>query len=341
MKYILNAVLLISILSCSNNHDKNTIQNSNELNNQLTSQPKVDSFKMNYLFKEDDVYRYKITTLSTTSQEILSDSSLYTASKQKVEYSIKLSVEKVDTVGNAKINIIVESIDVNGSVNGQEVVYNSRLIQSTQERMMFAHYEAIKKKRFSIDITNTGDVIKIYNSEAIVEELLVIQQQSNNTTAKQKLELNENFVVSVLRPLSEQIFRNFPEENVSVNYSWNDKYFSQYALFQIENIATFQIIDVSSENTDSIVSINASLAINWKGENKATENGMSFYFHPPVVSGNGSIQFNKKQGLISYSNTSTNMQMETDISGVDQKNTPFKAKRTDNTTNTNIVELIN
>ncbi len=340
MKSIVLLIFLVIFISCSDNKDKtnSTINDTSKVNSNLIVPPISDSFYMNYKFKKGDLLNYRITTISTSSQEILSDSVITTISRQNVVYNVKLKVAELDSAKNAKINVLVESIFVDGDINGQKMNYNSNLIQSSQERMIFGQYEAIKKKQFSVILSKHGEILNIYNIDAILNELLDIQQQKNLTTA-QKNEIRENLVVSVLKPLSEQIFRKFPSKKISKNYSWVDKYYSQFALFQIENIASFQIQDVQEKDNDSTIIIGAGLSINWIGDNKTSENGMNFYFYDPVVSGEGKINFDKNLGLITYSNTSTRMQMETDIDGVDETGKSFKAKRTDNTKNTNVVEL--
>ena len=342
MKKLIALLLFITLLACSDKTENKTTseETSQKINSKLVTPPKVDGFLLRYNFKKGDIYKYKITTLSSSSQDLDSDTLISTRADQKVEYSIKLNVENVDSSKIAKINILVESIIVTGIINGEEINYDSKYIFSSQERVMFAQYEAIKKKRFTIDITGNGEILKIYNTNSIIAEILSIQQQTNKVSAQQRKELSENFSNSSLRPLTEQIFRKFPSEKVTINYSWSDSYYSQFALFQIENIATFQLTDIETLDNDSTIIFSAGLSINFVGEHTSSEQGMNFYFYDPVVSGSGTIKFSKSSGLVEYSNTSTNMEMETDIDGVDQNQKPFKAKRTDNTTNTNIVELV-
>lgn len=342
MKKLIAFFLFFTLFACSNKNDIKTTseKTSTKVNSKLVAPPKADGFYINYNFSKGDIFKYKINTLSSSSQELVSDSLVTTKTELKVEYRVKLTVENVDTSQIAKIDILIESIIVSGLFNGQEISYNSKYIFGSQERMMFVQYEAIKKKKYTIDINSNGEILKIYNTEKIIAEFLLIQQKASSVSAQQRKELNDEFITSSLRPLSEQIFRIFPSEKVSVNYSWNEKYYSEFALFKIENIATFQLTDVDTSDSDSIIVINAGLSINFVGEHTASEQGMDFFFYDPVVSGGGIIKFNKSKGLIVYSETSTSMEMETDISGTDQDQTPIKAKRTDNTSNTNIVELV-
>jgi len=333
--------LAILLFACSDKKENNSSSNiaTLKIDSTLTKTPIADQFKLRYKFKKNDLYKYKITTLSTNSQELLTDTALVTTSKQRVEYNLELKVESVDSFNVSQIDIFIKSITVNGDVNGNNILYDSKYILSTKERMMFSQYEALKNQHFKISITNYGDILKVYSTNSILNELLAIQQQKN-ITKKQKAELNDNFITSALHPLAEQIFRKLPKDDISINYSWNEKYYSQFALFQIENIASFQIKEVNIENGDSVITISAGLSINYIGEHTANQQGMSFYFYDPVVSGGGTIKFNKSLGLVTVSKTSTNMEMVTDITGVDAQQKEFTAKRTDNTSNTNVVKLL-
>jgi len=342
MKKITTLLLFVIVFACSDVKENKTSNDEtlSKVNSKLVTPPKSDGFFIRYRFKKGDIYNYKITTIASNSQELISDTVGNTLANQKVEYIVKLDVEDIDSSKIAKINVFIESIIVASEINGQEVNYDSKYIYGSQERVMFAQYEAIKKKRYTIALTNYGEILKIYNTNSIIKEILSIQQQTGPLTNQQRNELTSNFSNSILRALSEQIFRKFPTEKVSINYSWSESYNSQYALFQIENIASFQLVDLLTAENDSVAIFNAGLSINFVGEHSGSEQGLNFYFYDPVVSGNGAIKFSKTRGLILHSETSSSMEMETDIEGIDQNQSPIKAKRTDITKNINIVELI-
>jgi len=176
--------------------------------------------------------------------------------------------------------------------------------------------------------------------EDIIGELLDIQQQSDKITIEQKKTLAQIFKDAAIRPLSEQIFRKFPTEPIAINTNWDDRYYTKFAMFDIENIASFQIKNVEQIDQDSIVTVSAGLSINWAGSHEATDQGVKYYFYDPIVSGSGLITFNKTNGLISRSETSTSMQLVIDMEGFDSTQKSVKGKRTDNTVNKNLIELL-
>ena len=82
MKYKFLIILFLILISCSEKKEKtvNLESDSVAINSNLVQAPRADSFNMEYNFKLGDVYNYRITTISTTSQEILSDSTITTSS---------------------------------------------------------------------------------------------------------------------------------------------------------------------------------------------------------------------------------------------------------------------
>ena len=336
-------ILLVFFVSCSQkenktNSDLDTLQ---KVNTNLITAPKADGFYLKYRFKKNDKLQYRITTISDNNQQINADTMISTVSHQNVQYLTDLFVKEIDNNQNAIIDFTIKSIISEGTINGEKITYDSKYIFSTQERMMFAQYEAIKNKTFTLKIAESGEILDIFNMEEITDELLNIQQQTEQITIEQKQTLIQNFKDAAIRPLSQQLFRHFPSKQISVNYNWEDKYYTKFAVFDIENIASYQVKKVDAETNDSLVTISAGLSINWMGSHEATDQGVKYYFYDPIVSGSGLITFNKTKGLITHSETSSSLEFVMDMEGYDAAQKLIKGKRTDLTVNKNIIELLN
>jgi hypothetical protein len=334
-------VLIFTSCSVKNKTDNNSPeQNVQAINNKILTPQTGGEFFLKYNLHSGKKIRYKIVTTSNNYQELIADSTIRSEASQKVEYIISVKTIEVSDTDKTKLNFYVESIKATGNINGQKINYDSKYIQSTQERLIFAQYEAIKKKSFSIDIDKTGEILKLYNTKKMTDELISIQETGTKMTSNQKKELAKNFIDVALRPLAKQIFQKFPDKKVSINSTWNENYLSQLASFQIENVVTYTIADIVKRNKDSVIVINAALSTNWRGNHTASEKGMNFYFYDPIISGSGIVKFNKTIGLITYSETTTKMELSTDITGTDLNGKFIKGKRTDNSSNTNITQLL-
>jgi len=342
MKIKVLLLLLVFVASCSNDEKKSSdnLDIPKKVNENLVSVPKTDSFLLRYKFKKNQKLKYKITTVSESNQQIETDSVISTVTKQNVEYLLSLIVRDNDSKNNWIIDFTMNSIKSEGTINGENISYESKYIYSTQERMIFAQYEALKNKTFSLKVSERGEVLEIFNMKEITNELIDIQQQSDKITIEQKKLLVQNFKDAAIRPLSEQLFRKFPTEAIGVNSNWDDRYYTKFAMFDIENIASFQIKNMEQIDEDSLVTVSAGLSINWTGSHEATDQGVKYYFYDPIVSGNGLITFNKTNGVIARSETSTSMQIVIDMEGFDATQKLVKGKRTDHTVNKNLVELI-
>ena len=342
MKLILLLAISFLLVSCAkeeNPKEKSSKANT-KLNSELLLTPKAERFELRYKFKKNDSFNYKITTLSQTNQQVEADSIISTVTEQTITYLVNLRVKEIDDKGNYIISWKINSIKSDGNINGERISYDSKYIFSTQERMMFAQFEAIKGKTFTTRISKIGEILNIYDLNSIVDELIDIQKSKENVTKEIKAQLTQQFKEAALFPLVEQIFRQFPEEPVGINSYWDKRFNTKFAMFDIENIASFEIKDVKVLETDSIVSVSAGLSINWLGSHEATDQGVKYYFYDPIVSGSGLITFNKSKGLVTHSETLTNMQQIMEMEGLDASQQLIKGKRTDNSSNKNTIELI-
>lgn len=343
MKVTLLFLLLVLFSSCSQKENKSNskVDTLHRVNENLTTSPNITGFTLKYKFNKGDKLKYRISTISESSQQIDADTIISTVTHQNVQYLVDLFVKDIDYEHNLIIDFTIKSINSKGTINGENILYDSKYIFSTQERIMFAQYEAVKNKTFTLKISEGGEILDIFNIEDIIEELLSIQQQNEQITIEQKQALIQNFKNAAIRPLSQQIFRKFPSKQIAVNSNWQDKYYTKFAMFDIENIASYEVKNLDTDNNDSLVTISAGLSINWMGNHEATDQGVKYYFYDPIVSGSGIITFNKTKGIITHSETSSSLEFVMDMEGYDSAQNLIKGKRTDLTVNKNIIELLN
>ncbi|MEN8192878.1 MAG: DUF6263 family protein [Bacteroidota bacterium] len=337
--YLLLAIVFGACSQQKEDKSKTQLDTTQSVNSNLITTPEADRVKLRYKFKRNDELNYKLTTISENNQQIEGDSTIIMNTSQNVNYLVNLKVKRIDENKNAVIDFTIRSIISEGTINGEKIIYDSKYIYSTQERIMFAQYEAIKRKTFTIIVSELGEIVDIKELDSIVDELIDIQQQKDKITADSRKQLISEFKEAALLPLSEQLFRQFPEEAVGINSNWEKRFNSKIAMFNVENVASFQIGNIETSELDTTAMISAGLSINWMGSHEATEQGVRYYFYDPVVSGSGLITFNNTTGLITHSETTTNMQLVMEMEGLDASQKPVKGKRTDNTTNKNIIEL--
>jgi len=335
-KLVILLFFILLFISCSDDK-KETEQQLNKTETPIiTPQYKA---QLKYIFKKGQLYKYKIQTISESNQVVEADSILTSTANQTVNYLVNLKIVEVDDFNNAVINMKISSIIVDATINGQHLKYDSKFIYSSRERVMYAEYESVKNKSFKMKVSEYGEIVEIYKFNDIVDEMLIIQNKSN-INSEERDAIVSTLTDTALKPLCEQIIRVVPSEKVGINYSWSKSYFTNFAMFEIENIASYKILEFFKDDTDSLVKIGATLSINWTGQNEVTDKGVKYFFHDPIISGSSIIIFNKDKGFVQKSESSTMTRLDVDIESYDANGNLVKAKRRDFTSNKNIIELL-
>ncbi len=336
-------ILAAFLISCSNNEEnKEKIKSgsnkdsTNEIAKEEVVGPKI---LLNYKFKKGDKFRYKLTTTSNNSETIRADTSFTNIVSQIVNYTFDFTVKNVSQIDEAEMTVVISKIQAESNYNGQKIQYDSKYIYSTRERVQFVDYESVKKVPFRIYVNNIGQVTKVDKIEKIMYNILSIQQVPDTLSAATKEKMKINIANGTLMPLTQQMFKVISEDEVGVNSTWQMKYNTPLAVFNIENIAKFKITDISFDK-DTIATISSTLLATITGKNTATENNVTYTFSTPKIDGSGTVKFNESKGLVGYSESTTNLEIGMMIEGYDNKNQKKQHSKKDVTTNKNTVQLL-
>lgn len=342
MKYLSIILLAILVISCSD--DKKETKKSVPIENQnsgTTDTKSVEPAKLiSYKFNKGDVLNYKLTTDITNIQHIEADSTITTEMIQVTDYSIQLDVENVSSNNVADIAVTIYEIKADAKANGQDIKYDSKFLYSSRERQMFMDYEALKNNTYKVRVSQYGDVLDITEVDAIINEMFKIQQLERKPSREQRERFKQEFIVSGIVPLTEQIFRSTSDKPIAVNASWEQRYPSVIGGFQIENIATFRVLEYQPVKTDTLAKINASLSIQWTGQNNVSEEGVTYNFSDPNISGHGMVFFNVTKGYVDNSETTMMMEMDMTMESTDANQKVVKARKRDRIVNKSKLELI-
>lgn len=282
-----------------------------------------------YKFEIGNTIDYKLTTNINSSQSIEADTSFTTFSRQNVIYTFGMEVVSVDNNHIAEISIHVKSIIASAEMDGQKLEYDSKYIYSSRERLLYADYEAIKGKSFSVRVSPIGEVLDIYDVSKIVDELISLQSQGQKITAEQRKAFEQGFTEQGLTPIVLQLFKTMTYDKVGINSQWTYRYPSMLGSFNIENIASFQVKEFFEEKEDSLAKLNAHLSVSWTGQNQVQEQGVNYTFSDPNISGFGTITFNLSEGWVENSESTIRMEMEMTADSFDSNSKPVKAVKKD------------
>ena len=340
---ILIFILTLVLVSCSNKED-NKENISSESNKELTEEPLKDEvvgpkILLNYKFKKGDKFSYNLTTTSNNSESITADTSFTNIVTQIVNYTFNFTVKNVSEINEAEMSVVISKISAESNFNCQKINYDSKYIYSTRERIQFVDYEAVKKVPFRIYVNNIGQVTKVDQIDKIMYNIFSIQQVPDTVSAATKEKMKANIANGTLMPLTQQMFKVISQDEVGVNSTWQMKYNTPLAVFNIENTAKFTITNISFDK-DTIATISSTLLATITGNNTATENNVTYTFSTPKIDGSGTVKFNESKGLVEFSESTTNLEMGMMIEGYDNKNQKKQNSKKDNTMNKNTVKLL-
>lgn len=312
-------IIAISVMiSCTNkDSDKKNLTTKGDSKSSVV---KGELKSLKYKYSKGMTFKYKLNSITSNHQSIFSDSSISTSMKQNAQYVFSFKVldvtdNKITTISVTPVSIYVKSI-----IGDKSIVYDSKVIYSTREQAMFADYEAMKNRTFKVKVSEIGEVIDLYDIDKIVNRIFVLQGIKDSFTSEQREQYKKNFIVSGLAPIVEQFFRKTTLEKVGVESVWKQEYPSSLANLKIINTASYKVLGFNKVNEDSIAKISANLSVSWTGNNTATQEGITYHFSNPDISGSGEIYFNLSKTLVSKSKTKIRSLTEVKMTSANPKN---------------------
>ena len=337
-KIILLFSLLILFVSCSS--EKKEDKELAKVESNTTPVAKGELKSLLYQYKKGQTFKYKLNTITSNTQSIKADTNITAKMMQDANYVFNFKVVDVDKNNIATITLTPVSIYVKSIINGEKMLYDSRILYSSREKAMFADYEALKNRPFKVRVTESGEVIEIYDVDKIINQIFVLQGVQDSVNAEQRKMFKQNFILSGLAPVVEQLFRSVTKEKVGINSYWEQKYPSSLGAFNITNTASYKVVDITKVQEDSVAKINANLSISWTGSNSVSDQGITYTFSNPEVSGAGDIYFNLSKHMISKSKTKINTEIELKMSSQDQNSKVKDVIKHEKVEITNVVELL-
>jgi len=339
MKGILLLIALsLAFLNCSS-EEKPSNRKNTKTESETVSNVKVPLVKLKYKFSTGDRFSYKLSTTSNSKEEIIADTTISSEITQNATYKIDFEVKDVDENSTASIQVKINSISAETSLNGQSIKYDSKFIYSTREKVQFVDYEAVKKVPFLIKVSEVGQVVSVDKIEQIMKNILEIQNVPDTLSKKSIDRMKMNIANGTLMPLTQQIFKVVSEEEVGKDSTWQLKYTTPLAVFNVENTAIFRISALVF-NEDSIATISSTLLFNVLGNNIVSENGITYTFTQPELEASGEVKYNITKGLVELSESNTKINIAMIMDGVDNSNNEIKSTKRDLSNNTNVVELL-
>lgn len=325
---ITTLIIVISIVQCGSNSDKkDSEENKDSLTTQIDSlnnysstpyEVKADeTFHFNYKFTAGKSFKYRLTTITTTDQNVVSDSTIVNNYMQKVSRTINfntLSIEH-DTIANIKCTIT--DIDVYRSINGVVTTYKYGDPLDSIKLQQFTEFVGIVNTPFNLKISKHGILLSIYGVEHLADKFIELTNLKDKLTKDDIPVFQKNLSDNFLSPMITQIFREFPDKDFKIGGSWEKSMpAASIMVFKIFYKNKYNLDNIEKFKEDKIAVVSGDASITVEGETKQVARGVEYNFQKPVTSAGGKIYFNIDNGLLQKSSTWTrleisyNMQMQ-------------------------------
>lgn len=300
----------------------------------------AEKIDLTYKFEKGDKFQYRLTTTQTSEEQIQADSTITISSKQSDSFVMDFEVIDIDADKIAEMNVTITSIKVDIDANGEKMNFDSGKNPSKEEQQKFWQYAMQYSTPFRARVTSKGEVIEVSRLDKMIEKMNSLQPQQRELQPVEKAKLSQELSEGIIRPVTQLIFREFPQKQVAKDSIWEKNYPGQLSVFQIKNNAKFKVEDIVEIDGNNTAKIDVDLGITWEGEKKGEQQGLKYNFEDPKISGSGSILFNIDNGMLTKSETLTTVELVAHLEGKDAMQKTLKTTRKDLSSNKNVVELI-
>ena len=342
MKKLLSVITLITFLivafiGCGKKENKGAGIQTDKLESIAVGNEK---FSLRYKFEKGETFSYKLSTQLNNKEIVKADSTATSEVNQNLYYVFECEVLEVDEDQTAEMNIKVSAISLDATFNGKKINYKAGGKVSQEDKMRFMEYETIYNTPYRARVTSKGEVIEVSRIEKMVEKMNNMSPQKQNLTAEQKSVYAKQLGEQALKPITQMVFREQPDQQIMKDSTWEKRIPQQLGTLTMEKIAKFKVLDFVKVGSDKAAKISALLSASFSGSNEGTENGITYNFGNPKISGDGMIIFNIDAGKLVKADTGTNSVITVTMTGKNSLQKSSKTVRTTTSVNRTIVELL-
>lgn len=345
-KYLLLFMMGLLLAACGDKKETPVVDEKNKYNFDTTDvkttevQNPNETFSLNYNFKKDETYTYRVTTISETNRVMEADTIIKQSVNQIINYLLNIKLLNKDEDGLMDLTCTFTSIKVDANANEEKISFESSTISDSLEKVKYADYLSLINNSFEVRINKEGELLEIGKTDKIVNTFLKIRGLSDSAKTEDIASMKGDLGEIMLKPILVQVLRKFPDKEMAKDSTWsNVQPASKFMVFDIVNTTIYKIANLEQLEDDKLAVIDADLKTLVTGNNKYDDRGIKYEFKKPVTSASGKIYFNIEKGCLQKSKTKTII----DIFYTMEMPTPQglqKGIRTEKISNTNIVELL-
>jgi hypothetical protein len=337
LKFISVLLLTFLFISCGKKDNNGSVAG---VNNLPSVDMKGEKVTLKYQFEKGQKYHYKLTTINNSNQTIVSDSTHKSEALQTLTYLVDLEVMDVDKENIAEMSITFANVNLDATIDGTKFKYDSKANNTKEDKQKFLKYEAEANFNYHAKVNQKGEVVEVTKIDKLVDKIIGLQGQNQPVPPQQKQQFVDQISQEEIRPITQLLFRDLPTKPLGKDSTWAKSIPVNLGPMQIATVETFKVEDFVKAGDYKAAKIGANVTFTVSGNKKGEQNGTSFTFEDPKVSGGGSIIFNFEKGYVVRSETISNVEVTVVMDAKNQAGKSVHAKRTEINMNKNIVELL-
>lgn len=282
---------------------------------------------------------YRLTSIMSETGKIIADTTVFPKSSQTVTYALQVKTNEYESDSTLDVTFTVTGIKLHVDMDGKKLDYTSGEKLDSSKRDKFLEYEGLINNSFGARIKPTGEILELYKTDKIVTKLLSLRKISRDTIPQQELAaFEQSIIMSGLRPIVRQVFREFAKNQISKNNSWDipqPPMNLQIVMFDQKAVNTLQ--SVEKLGSDKLANIGVKLVAKSTPNPELAKRKMSV--SKSNLTGDGNLYFNLSKGM--FQKNKTTMVLGIAMNGVAPTPSGLQSYSTDKTTtSTYVLELL-
>ena len=303
---------LVTLQSCGKSGDKkDTLKTQG--NNDLI---KGDRITLKMVPKKGEVFRYGMTAKTsqkensamTGGKDVTQDQTTYYYYRQEV-------TDTANGVTTFKVTFDSISVVFENKLPGdsiQKVVYNSNVKDSIYSKPDFVQYNSTIGEPFNITVSPKGEIGDVYGLQKIYDK--IFKGFGDTLKEADKSQIKESFGNEAIKSVLQQQFQIFPDNEVVKDSAWTRSYDTQLLVFPGRNSLSYKILDVKTENGETIVTIDADLSTTLL-KDEVKDKQATYKVENSSFNGKGTILFNLTRGFVVKKETTTKIDLTLKLTG--------------------------
>lgn len=276
---------------------------TSELKTTVLNDAEANNLTLRYKPEEGKTFYYRLTSVTEETGKIIADTTLYPKSLQTVTYSIQVKANDIEDDGTVDALFTVSAVKLSVDMDGKKIEYFSGDKNDQSKREKFLEYEGIINNTFGARVKSNGEILELYKTDKIINRLLSLRKISRDTIPAQEIEaFEQSIVMSGLRPIVRQVFREFSKGPVSKNSIWDvaqQPMNLQVVAFENKAVHTFN--GVEQLGSEKLANIAIKLEAKSMQNPELAKRKMSV--SKSTLTGDGKLYFNLNKGMFQKNKT--------------------------------------